>query len=67
MWDIKLKATNEQIRKTNTHRYRQQYGGYQKEQGMGVVKGKGGQIHGDGRRFDFGCWAHDAIYRLCIT
>ena len=35
MWDIKLKATNEQIR-TETkeaHRHRQQYGVYQKERG----------------------------------
>ena len=32
-----------------------------------VVKGKGGQVYGDGRRFDFGWWAHNAIYRSCIT
>ena len=32
------------------------YGGYQRERtGWGeVAKGKGGQMYGDGRRFDFG-------------
>ena len=39
MWDIKLKATHEQTRKTKTHRHRQQYGGYQKEGGWGSSKG----------------------------
>ena len=43
MWDIKLKATNEQIRQTKTHRHRQQYGSYQGEGGgWEVVKGKEG-------------------------
>ena len=27
MWNIKLKATNEQSKQTKTYRYRQQYGG----------------------------------------
>ena len=30
-----------------------------------VKKGKGGQTEGDERRFDFGWWAHIAIYRCC--
>ena len=34
--------------KTETHRHRQYYVGYQR-----VVKGKGGQIHGDGRCCDW--------------
>ena len=33
-------------------------------EGRGVVKGKGGQTHDE--RFDFGWWAHYAIYRWCI-
>ena len=67
MWDIKLKATNEhKIKETNTHRHRQEYGGDQREGGWGTVKGKGGQIYGDGRRFDFGWWAHSVIHRSCI-
>ena len=32
--------------KTGTHRQRLQYGGYQRDVGGGVVKGKGGQIYG---------------------
>ena len=49
--------------KTKTHRHRKQYGVYQRE---GELWGKGDQIYGDERRFDFGWWAHNAIYRLCI-
>lgn len=30
--------------------------------GMGVIKGKGGQLTGDGRRL----WAHNAINRRCV-
>ena len=33
--------------KTETHRHRQQYGGYQRE--GGIVKGKEGQIYGEKR------------------
>ena len=33
MWDIKLKAINEQTRQTKTHTHGQQYGGYQRERG----------------------------------
>ena len=35
--------------KTETHRHRKQYGGYQRESVGGIVKGKGGQIYGDKR------------------
>ena len=54
MWDIKLEATTEQqgIKPPNSQT---QYSGYQRE-GQEVVKGNGGQIHGD-RRFDFEWWA----------
>ena len=38
--------------KKKTHRHGQQYGGYQREEGKRVVKGKRGQLYGDGR-FDF--------------
>lgn len=32
-----------------------------------VEKEKGSQICGDGgRRFDFGLWAYNAIYRSCV-
>ena len=31
--------------------------------GWGEVKGRGGQIYGNKRRFDCGWWAHNAIYR----
>ena len=36
MWDVKLKATNKQIREIykQIHRHGQQYGGYQKESGV---------------------------------
>ena len=47
--------------KTETHRHRQQCGGYQRK-GVGGVKGKGGQIYGCVRWFDFGWWAHNTIY-----
>ena len=36
--------------RSETHRHRQQYGGYQREEWRGgVVKGTGSQIYGDGR------------------
>ena len=38
--------------KTETHRHRQQYGGYQRE--GGTVKGKEGQIYGEKRLFALG-------------
>ena len=44
--------------KTETHGYRQQYGGYQGEGGWWVVDGKGGQIYGNGSGFGFGWWTH---------
>ena len=40
--------------KTETHRHRQQYGGYQRGEGWESVKDKGGQIYGDEKLFDFG-------------
>ena len=52
MWDIKLmKAINKQDKQTKTHRHRQQYDNYQRK--GEVVKGKGDQIYGDGRKFNF--------------
>ena len=54
MWDIKLEATNEQARQIKTHRPRQQYNSYQRERGWKLVKDKGNQIYGDGKRLDFG-------------
>ena len=33
--------------KTETHRYRQQCGGYQREGSGRIVKGKGGQLYGE--------------------
>ena len=62
MWNIKLKTTNAQNRKTNkkftdTDNSLVVIGRMK----VGGVKGKGGQIYGDGR-FDFGWWAHNAIY-----
>ena len=55
MWGVKLKATNEQRKKTNeNHRHREQYGGYQKEEGMGQLRVKVDQIYNDGGRFEFG-------------
>lgn len=38
--------------KTETHRYKQQHGGYHREVGGKVVKDIGGLIHGDGGWFD---------------
>ena len=38
-------------------------------EGRGWVDSKGQKRpnYGDGRRFDFGWWAHNAEYRSCIT
>ena len=54
---MKQKATNKQ---TKTHRHRQDKG---KGRGREVVTGKGGQICGDRRRFDFGSWAQNVVYK----
>ena len=51
---------------TEIHRHRQQYGGYQREGGEDIVKGKGGQTYGDRRWFGFGLWVHNAAYRSRI-
>ena len=40
--------------KTETHRHRQEYGGYQRKEVGEVVKCKGGQIYGDGRGLTLG-------------
>ena len=59
MWD--LKQMNKQEKQS--YRHRQQCGSYQGEGGEEVVKGKEDQIFGHRRWFDFGWWAHNAIYR----
>ena len=45
------------------HRLRHHYGDYQR--GWGRMKGKRGQIYVDGRRLDFGWWAHYEIWSSC--
>ena len=65
MWIIKLKAkkwTNKRDKQKNLTDT-QQYGVYQREEDRGLVKGKGGQIYGHIRRFDFGSFTRNAIYR----
>ena len=51
--------SNRRTHKGNKQKFidRQQLG-----RGAGVLKAKGG-IYGEGRRFDVGWWAHNAIYR----
>ena len=45
---------NKQDKQTKTHRHTQQYSGHQRERwAEEAVKGKVGQIHGKGGRFDF--------------
>ena len=40
---------NEQARQKQTHRHREQIGGYQRERGLRVGKrGEGGPLHSDG-------------------
>ena len=63
MWDINLKATNEQDKQTETHGLGQWTSGYQRgvrEQGGGW--GKRAQICGDRENSDHGRWTHNAIY-----
>lgn len=41
-----------------------------KRKGMGygeVEEGRRDQIYSDGKKLNFGWWAHSAIYRQCIT
>ena len=45
MWDIKLNSQTQ----TST-----KYGGYPERRGLGVVKGKEGQIYGERRKSDCG-------------
>ena len=62
---VKLKAINEQI-KTNKQKLTDTHNSVVVTRGkgsQGVVKVKGGQIYGDGRRFDFGWQTHNVIYR----
>ena len=64
MWDVKLKAINEQRRKTSQQLLTvadNSMVGTRNKAGERVVKSKGGQVHGGGRS-DFGWWAHNTIY-----
>ena len=54
---------NQQEKQTKTHRHRQQYGGYQKEVGWGLVKGKESQIYGTQGLILAGGCTHNAICR----
>ena len=62
MSDIKLEATNEQARKKTSQT--QKTSRWFPEKGVKRIKGKEGQINGDGR-FDLGWRAHNAIHRWC--
>ena len=56
--------SNEQTRKTNKNSYTQTIVWWLPERkGRDLVKGKVSQIYGNGRWFDFGWWAYNAIYR----
>lgn len=58
---------NQQNKQKQTHRYRQQNGGYQR--GSGSVEGalgKGGQIYGNGKKVKFGCGTHNRVHRSPI-
>ena len=44
---------NKPEKQAKTHRHRQQQGVFQREEAGEVLKDKGGQKYGDGRRFDF--------------
>ena len=66
MWEIKRKATNEQTRKRNEQKLTDTNNSLAVKRQVGcgrTVNGEGGQIYGDGRRFGFRWWAHNAIYR----
>ena len=67
MWDIKLKATNEQ---TNKQKLTDTDDSMVVARGKGGVReveeGKGGHIRGDRRRFGFGEQTHNATYRRCV-
>ena len=52
--------------KTETHRHRQSMVATRGKGAKKVAQGKVRQIYGDGRWFDFECWAHNAMYILCI-
>ena len=64
MWDMKLRATNEQTGITKTHTQITVW--LSEGRGVGGSSGKGGQIYDDGRSFDFGWWACNATSRSCI-
>lgn len=49
------KAINEQDKRAHGHGHGQQYGGYQREGASGEVdKGKGSEVDGEGKKFNFG-------------
>ena len=52
-WDKRGEGIK-QKNKTNPHRYRQQYGDYQREKGWGEVEEGKTEINGDKRRLDLG-------------
>lgn len=51
--------TKEQTKK-QTHRHRGE-GGWEEDE-----EGKRGQIDGDKKKLDFGCWAHNRTYKSII-
>ena len=70
LWNIKLKATNEQTRQTNKQKCVDADHRAVGIRGRGTgeaEKGKGGQIYGDRGRFGFGCWTQNVVDRWCRT
>ena len=66
MWDIKLKVTNKQTKQANKQTCTDTDNNMVAARGKGIVKSKGSHKCGDRRRFDFGWWAHNEIYRCRI-
>ena len=69
LWDIKLKAANQQTMKTNKFKDTDNSMVVTRKKGGGVLKGEGTQMYDDRRGFDLGWWAHNTIYILlpCVT
>ena len=60
------KTTNERTRRRNEQKLIDTENVMVVTRGKGGqgVEGKGGQLHGDGRRCDFGSWAHNASMQV---
>lgn len=64
---VRYKTKSDKQVQSQTHRYRLHHGGHQRGRGGRKDReGRRGQMQGDGRGADFGCWRHNRVHSCSI-